>query len=85
MAKGPRFFLRDPDWDLLVRLGRRENGAVEIRFHAVKSREVSNRNCAVATRGGEHRNENDQSETKGVSQASAVNSIRSVRMGESAS
>jgi hypothetical protein len=37
---------------------------VEVRFHAVKNREVSNRNCVVATRGGEQRNENGQSVTK---------------------
>jgi len=47
-----------------VRLRRREDGAVEVRSCAVKNRAVSNRNCVVATRGGEHRNENDQSETQ---------------------
>jgi hypothetical protein len=31
---------------------------------AVKSRAVSNRNCVVVTRGGEQRNENDQSVTR---------------------
>jgi hypothetical protein len=47
-----------------VRLRRREDGAVEDRSCAVKRRAVSNRNCVVATRGGEHRNENDQSVTQ---------------------
>ena len=47
-----------------MRLRRREDGAVEVRSCAVKSRAVSNRNCVVATRGGEHRNENDQSVTQ---------------------
>ena len=48
----------------LVRLRRREDGAVEVRSCAVRSRAVSNRNCVVATRGGEQRNENDQSVTQ---------------------
>ena len=43
-----------------VRLGWRWDGAVEVRLCAVKNRAVSNRNCVVATRGGEQRNENDQ-------------------------
>jgi len=48
-----------------VRLRRRGDRAVEVRSCAVKkNRAVSNRNCAVATRGGEQRNENDQSETQ---------------------
>ena len=50
----------------LVRLSRREDGAVEVRSCAVKSRVVSNRNCVAARRGGEHRNENDQSGTQTV-------------------
>ena len=50
----------------LVRLRRREDGAVEVRSCAAKSRAVSNRNCVVVTRGGEPRNENDQSETQTV-------------------
>ena len=50
----------------LVRLRRREDGAVEVRSCAVKSRAVSNRNCVVATRGGEQRNENDQSVIQAV-------------------
>jgi hypothetical protein len=50
----------------LVRLRRRGDGAVEIRFCAVKKRAVSNRNCVVATRGGEQRNENDRSVTQTV-------------------
>jgi len=48
----------------LVRLRRRDNRTVEVRFCAVKSRAVSNRNCVVETRGGEQRDENGQSETK---------------------
>jgi hypothetical protein len=46
-----------------VRLRRQEDGAVKVRFCAVKSRAVSNRNCVAAMRGGEQRNENDQSVT----------------------
>jgi len=49
-----------------VRLRRREEGAVEVRFCAVKSRAVSNRNCVAERRGGEQRNENDQSVTRVV-------------------
>ena len=49
-----------------VRLRRREDGAVEVRSCAVKNRAVSNRNCVAARRGGEHRNENDQSVTQAV-------------------
>lgn len=45
----------------LVRLRRQQDRAVEVRFGAVKSRAVSNRNCVAAMRGGEQRNENDQS------------------------
>ena len=37
---------------------------MEVRFCAVKNRAVSNRNCVAAMRGGEQRNENDQSVTK---------------------
>ena len=37
---------------------------MEVCSCAVKSRVVSNRNCVVATRGGEQRNENDQSVTQ---------------------
>jgi len=48
----------------LVRLRRREDKTVGVRFCAVRSRAVSNRNCVVATRGGEQRNENDQSVTQ---------------------
>ena len=36
---------------------------MKVHFHAVKNREVSNRNCVVATRGGKQRNENGQSVT----------------------
>ncbi len=48
----------------LVRLSRRWDGAVEVGFCAVKSRVVSNRNCVAVRRGGEPRNENDQSVTQ---------------------
>ena len=37
---------------------------MEVRFCAVKNRAVSNRNCVAAMRGGEQRNENDQSVTQ---------------------
>jgi hypothetical protein len=49
-----------------VRLRRREDRAVEVRSCAVKKkhRAVSNRNCVAARRGGEQRNENDQSVTQ---------------------
>src|SRR5580692_8238756 len=47
-----------------VRLRRQEDGAVRVRFCAVKNRAVSNRNCVAAMRGGEQRNENDQSVTR---------------------
>ena len=53
-----------PEAGALVRLRRREDRTVEVRFSAAPSRGVSNRNCVVATRGGEQRNENDQSVTK---------------------
>ena len=49
-----------------VRLRRQADGAVEVRFCAVKNRAVSNRNCVAAMRGGEQRNENDQSVTQDV-------------------
>ena len=39
---------------------------MEVRLCAAKSRAVSNRNCVVVTRGGEQRNENDQSVTQAV-------------------
>ena len=48
----------------LVRLGWRWDGVVQVRLCAVKNRAVSDRNCVVATRGGEQRNENDQSVTQ---------------------
>ena len=51
-------------WPVLVRLRERGDRAVEVRFCAVKSRAVSNRNCVAAMRGGEQRNENDQSVTQ---------------------
>jgi hypothetical protein len=50
----------------LVRLRGQWDRAVEVRFCAVKSRAVSNRNCVAAMRGGEQRNENDQSVTQVV-------------------
>jgi len=50
----------------LVRLRRPEDGAVRVRFCAVKNRAVSNRNCVAARRGGEQRGENDQSVTQVV-------------------
>jgi hypothetical protein len=37
---------------------------VEVGSCAVKNRAESNRNCVAARRGGEPRNENDQSETQ---------------------
>ena len=46
-----------------MRLRGRGDGTVEVRSPAAKSRGVSNRNGVVATRGGAHRNENDQSVT----------------------
>ena len=52
-----------PGGRALVRLRWRLVEVVKVRFHAVKSREVSNRNCVVATRGGEQWNENGQSVT----------------------
>jgi len=48
----------------LVRLRRQEDGAVKVRSCAVKNRAVSNRNCVAAMRGGEQRNEKDQSVTQ---------------------
>ena len=39
---------------------------MEVRFYAVKNRVVSNRDCVAARRGGEQRNENDQSVTQTV-------------------
>jgi hypothetical protein len=50
----------------LVRLRRRGDRAVKVRSRVVKSRAISNRNCVVATRGGEQRNENDPSVTQAV-------------------
>ncbi len=53
-------------WDsaALVRLRRQPDRAVQVRSCAVKNRAVSNRNCVAARRGGEQRNENDQSVTQ---------------------
>src|SRR6266700_2276461 len=50
----------------LVRLRGQGDGAVEVRFCAVKNRAGSNRNCVAVMRGGEQRNENDQSVTQVV-------------------
>jgi len=44
-----------------VRLRWREDRTVEVRSPAARSRGVWNRNCVAARRGGEQRNENDQS------------------------
>jgi hypothetical protein len=54
----------DGDDSAFVRLRGRENRAVEVRSCAAKSRAVSNRNCVGVIRGGEQRNENDQSVTQ---------------------
>jgi hypothetical protein len=59
MPRQPSGKMPDP-----VRLRRQEDGAVEVRSCAVKNRAVSNRNCVAARRGGEQRNENDQSVTQ---------------------
>ena len=50
----------------LVRLKWCWDRAVRVRSLAVTNREVSNRNCVAATRGGEQRNENGQSVTPSV-------------------
>jgi hypothetical protein len=68
-----------------VRLRRRWARAVKVRSPAVKSREVSKRNCVAAMRGGEQRNENDQSVTAVPGRGASVNSIRSAWTGESSS
>ena len=52
-----------------MRLRRREDGAVRVRFCAEKNRAVSNRHCVAVRRGGEQRNENDQSVTQGGQEA----------------
>jgi hypothetical protein len=65
----------------LVRLRGRVDRTVGVRFCAVKSRAVSNRNCVAAMRGGEQRGENDQSITS-LDELRQVNSIRSARLGE---
>jgi hypothetical protein len=49
-----------------LRLSRRLERAVEVRSCAVKNRAVLNRNCVAVRRGGEQRNENDQSVTQTV-------------------
>ena len=69
----------------LVRLRGRWARAVQVRFRAVKHRTVSNRNCVGVIRGGEQRNENDQSVTQASVVGDAVNSIRSAWMGEPSS
>jgi len=53
----------------LVRLRGHRDRTVRVRFLAAKSREVSNRNCVAERRGGEQRNENDQSVTQGCRKA----------------
>jgi len=53
----------------LVRLRGHRDRTVRVRFLAAKSREVSNRNCVAERRGGEQRNENDQSVTQGCRRA----------------
>ena len=65
-AKNGTDIFRESRRESLVRLGWRWDRAVEVRLCAVKNRAVSNRNCVVATRGGEQRNENDQSVTQTV-------------------
>ena len=55
-----------PGTGALVRLRRRMDRAVEVRSCAVKNCAVSNRNCVAVRRGGEQRNENDQSVTQAV-------------------
>src|ERR1035438_7661627 len=55
-----------PGTGALVRLRGQWDRAVKVRFCAVKSCAVSNRNCIAAMRGGEQRNENDQSVTQVV-------------------
>ena len=52
----------------LVRLRGRRDRTVRVRSLAAESREVSNRNCVAERRGGEQRNENDQSVTQTVSE-----------------
>ena len=64
----------------LVRLRGQWDRAVEVRFCAVKSRAVSNRNCVAAMRGGEQRNENDQSVTQ-VTQVGSRRELDSVGVG----
>ena len=68
MTSGPIDFSGccEPGRLAVVRLRRRGDRAVEVRSCAVKNRAVSNRNCVAARRGGEHRNENDQSVTQTV-------------------
>jgi hypothetical protein len=70
VARTPRASGGSPDatgrWPVPVRLRRREDGAVEVRSCAVKNRAVWNRNCVAARRGGEQRNQNDQSVTQAV-------------------
>ena len=48
----------------LVRLKGRWDRAVKVRLCAMKNRAASNRNCVAEMRGGEQRNENDQSVTQ---------------------
>jgi len=61
-----RLLGQSPNLGSTAHLRRQEDRAVEVRSCAVKNRAVSNRNCVAAIRGGEQRNENDQSVTKVV-------------------
>ena len=60
-----------------MRLGWRWDRAVKVRLCAVKNRAVSNRNCVAAMRGGEQRDENDQSVTQ-AAQAGSRRELDSV-------
>jgi len=83
--RGIEFAERAGRMPALVRLKGRWDRAVKVRLSAAKSRGVSNRNCVAVMRGGEQRNENDQSVTQMAREDIAVNSIRSAWMGESTS
>ena len=52
-----------------VRLSGRGDRTVRVRLLAAKSREVSNRNRVAERRGGEQRNEKDQTVTQGCREA----------------
>jgi hypothetical protein len=76
----PTVFPPADETSALVRLRGRWDRAVEVRSCAVRSRAVSNRNCVVAMRGGEQRNENDQSVTQ-ADQAGSRRELDSVGVG----